>query len=315
MRPWWPLLALLCLLPSPANVAQEATPTLLTHGASTLELQLDPAFTATQRKDVTQWIEHITDSLLQVYGRWPRDQWRITVEPASGSSSDSIPWGQVNRGRVDTVRFYILADAGVTRLTENWTSYHELAHLLIPYKGSGDSWFSEGLASYYQNLLQARIGLIDEQVMWQKLLDGFLRGRQQAEFDGISLAEISDGMPGNRAFMRVYWSGAWYFLAADVQLRQQSGGKFGLDDALDALNRCCAEQQLSAAAIASKLDSENRIVLFEPLFRQARQSHKLPDFESLYASLGIRLEDGRARLQTQGPGVQLRQGITARKSL
>jgi hypothetical protein len=315
MRLWRHLLALLCLLSIPALAAQQAPSIPMLHGDSTLDLQIDPAFTAAQQVDVRQWINHIAGSLLQVYGRWPRQRWRITVEPASGSSSDSIPWGQVNRGRIDTVRFYILADAGVSRLTENWTSYHELAHLLIPYKGSGDAWFSEGLASYYQNLLQARVGLLDEQAMWQKLLDGFLRGRQQAAFDGISLAKVSDSMPGNGAFMRVYWSGAWYFLAADVQLRQQSGGQFGLDDALDALNRCCAEQQLSASAIARKLDSENRIVLFEPLFRQARQSRKLPDFESLYASLGITIENGSARLQTHGPGVKLRRGITGSKSL
>jgi len=306
---------MLCLLHIPASFAQPTTATLLTNDESTLQLQIDPTFNATQREDVRQWINAISDSLLQVYGRWPRQQWRITVEPASGSSSDSIPWGQVNRGRVDTVRFYILADAGATRLIENWTSYHELAHLLIPYKGSGDSWFSEGLASYYQNLLQARTGLLDEQTMWQKLLDGLLRGQQQSQFDGTALARVSDNMPGNGAFMRVYWSGAWYFLAADVQLRQQSGGQFGLDDALDALNRCCADQQLAAAEIASKLDSENRIVLFEPLFWQVRESLKLPDFESLYASLGINIEDGKASLQTQGPGAKLRRGITAPKSL
>ena len=309
------LLALLYLLPAPGLAAEEVAPVLLTHNKRTLELQISEHFDSDARSDVLVWVNNIADSLLQVYGRWPRQHWRMIVEPASGSSSDPIPWGQVNRGDIDTVRFYILPDASVSSLSESWTSYHELAHLLIPYRGSGDAWFSEGLASYYQNLLQARVGVLDEQRMWQKLLDGFKRGRQQSDFDGLPLASVSDGMPGNRAFMRVYWSGAWYFLAADVQLRQQSGGRFGLDDALDALNRCCADERLSALAIARKLDSENRVVLFEPLFRQARQSLTLPDFESLYASLGIKIDNGIATLQAEGPGATLRMGISAPKAL
>ena len=309
------LLALLCLLPAPGFAGEEVAPVILTHNERTLELKMSADFDSDARDNILLWVNNIADSLLQVYGRWPRQHWRMVVEPASGSSRDPIPWGQVNRGDIDTVRFYILPDASARTLSDSWTSYHELAHLLIPYKGSGDAWFSEGLASYYQNLLQARTGLLDEQGMWQKLLDGFNRGRQQSEFDGIPLAKVSDNMPGNRAFMRTYWSGAWYFLAADVQLRQQSSGRFGLDDALDALNLCCADERMSAPAIARKLDSENRIVLFEPLFGQARQSLTLPDFESLYASLGINIDNGIARLQTEGPGAKLRKGITAPKAL
>ena len=122
-------------------------------------------------------------------------------------------------------------------------------------------------------------------------------------------------MPANRGFMRVYWSGAWYFLAADVQLLQQSGGRFGLDEALGALNRCCADSSMSALAIARRLDRENRVVLFEPLFEQARASTAVPDFESLYASLGIRIDDGVATLQAEGPGANLRRGLVEARAL
>lgn len=312
-----PCLALLLFLSFSVTVraASDREPVLLTHGDQTLQLNIGEGFNPDSHQDLTDWATHISNALLQVFGRWPRDRWRMVVEPASGSTSDPIPWGQVNRGPVDTVTFYVLPSASAEALQNNWTSYHELSHLLIPYKGSGDAWFSEGLASYYQNILQIRAGVLSEEQMWQKLLDGFMRGRQQSEFDGRPLVRVSDEMPGNGAFMRVYWSGAWYFLAADVQLRQQSGGRVGLDQALAALNRCCANESLSALAIAQRLDHENRVVLFEPLFQQARASLAVPDFETLYASLGIQIEEGQITLQDEGPGAELRQGMVKTKAL
>ena len=94
------------------------------------------------------------------------------MTPAPAAGSDPIPWAQVHRSEVDRVEFLTSPGATYADLKRAWTGYHELAHLLIPYRGWGDSWFSEGLATYYQNVLQARAGVLDEQQMWQKLYEG-----------------------------------------------------------------------------------------------------------------------------------------------
>jgi predicted metalloprotease with PDZ domain len=194
-----------------------------------------------------------------------------------------------------------------------WTSYHELAHLLIPYRGWGDAWFSEGLASYYQNLMQARSGVLSEQAMWQKLYEGFQRGRAEHAFDGQSLQQVSDGLRQSGGFMRVYWSGAWYFLAADTRLRMQSGGKVSLDDALEKLNRCCADTPLSVPDMVDKLDELNRVVLFRPLYEDLIASTAVPPFETIFASLGISLRSGNVSLQKAGPGAEIRRAISRAK--
>jgi predicted metalloprotease with PDZ domain len=110
-------------------------------------------------------------------------------------------------------------------------------------------------------------------------------------------------------FMRVYWSGAWYFLVADVRLRQQSGGKLTLDQALEKLNHCCADAKLSVAEIVDKLDQLNSVLLFRPLYQQTRRSTEMPAFDSLFASLGIAVVDGDVVLQQHGPGAALRKQI------
>lgn len=274
-----------------------------------LQVHISDDFAQEQRQDILEWIEAIASSLAGVYGHWPRQQWQISVESASGASGDSIPWAQVQRGEVDEVEFFVLSSASRESLIRNWTGYHELAHLLIPYRGWGDAWFSEGLASYYQNLLQARSGVITEAQMWQKLLDGFERGRNDTRFDGRTLGTVSAEMRSKGGFMRVYWSGAWYFLAADVHLRHQSGGERSLDSALLKLNDCCASASMSVPDMVAQLDQLNDVTLFSDLYRQAVRSTTLPAYESLFEQLAISIDNGQLTLEQDTPRAILRSAM------
>lgn len=273
-----------------------------------LEIKLHGNFPEAGDSGVITWIESTADALARVYGRWPRDYWQVRVQPIPSRGSDPVPWAQVNRGDPDVVSFYIDANASHDKLVNNWTAYHEFSHLLIPYRGWGDMWFSEGLASYYQNLLQARHGIFDEREMWQRLYDGFMRGRKNRRPD-LSLGELSDRMREERSFMRVYWSGAWYFLAADAELRRRSGGRKSLDTALQQLNICCREQILSARQIASRLDTLSGESVFLPLFNEVSDSRALPEFETLYRELGISVHRGRVSLDEDHAKAALRRGF------
>jgi predicted metalloprotease with PDZ domain len=112
-------------------------------------------------------------------------------------------------------------------------------------------------------------------------------------------------------FMRVYWSGAWYFLAADARLRLQSGGKLSLDQALERLNQCCAEDRLSVPEMVARLDEVNRVELFRSLYDEVAASTTVPPFADIFASLGIDIIDGQVRLQENGPGARVRRAIAA----
>jgi hypothetical protein len=274
-----------------------------------LVVNISRQFSETGRQNTVEWTTAISDSLHSVYGRWPRRQWEIRVSPAPARGDDPIPWAEVKRGEVDRIDFYTAAGATAAELKRAWTGYHEVAHLLIPYQGYGDAWFSEGLASYYQNILQARGGILDEREMWQKLYEGYQRGLADSRFADKTLREASDQMRREGGFMRVYWSGAWYFLAADTRLRQQSRGALTLDLALEKLNACCADESLSVPQMVRKLDDLNRVLLFQPLYDQLVKTRAVPSFDSIFASLGISVRAGEVQLQDRGPGIGIRRGI------
>jgi len=282
---------------------------LLQRDGRQLEVLISPQFTPKMQDRLLAWIEYIADALRQVYGHWPTRHWQISIAPTAASGSDPIPWAQVHRGEVNRVEFFTSADASTEELQRAWTSYHELAHLLIPYRGWGDAWFSEGLASYYQDILQARMGLISEREMWQKLYDGFQRGMEETSFDGETLSTVSDNMRENGGFMRVYWSGACYFLVADTRLRLQSGGELTLDGALKKLNDCCSDQSLSVPQMVAKLDQLNRVLLFGTLYDEFASATTVPAFDTIFTTMGIDVVNGQVYLQETGPGARLRRGI------
>lgn len=279
----------------------------LTHEKQTIQVTMDSDISGSTKSMLMSWLRHSTDALKTVYGEWPND--RLNIEVKAGRSSYSpVPWGEVRRGKPPKVILVVDQRQDLNNFKEDWTVYHELSHLLIPYDGGGHRWFSEGLASYYQNILQARIGMFDERKMWQKLYDGFERGRKQVQWSHLNLADLSDGMRENRNFMRIYWSGALYWLELDLALRQLSPPQ-SLDNALLKLRNCCAKESLTAQQLCKKLDEVTGTDLFEKYFHRYRDSHAIPGYGDLMKGMGIRVVKGRVELIDEGHWVKARRAI------
>lgn len=279
----------------------------LTHKKQSIQITMDTALSKPVQNLLMEWIRHSTDALKTVYGEWPNDRLHIDVKPGERSYSP-VPWGEVRRGKPPKVILVIDPSKTLDDFKEDWTVYHELSHLLIPYDGGGDRWFSEGLASYYQNVLQARIGMFDERRMWQKLYDGFERGRKQDQWSHLNLDDLSDGMRENRNFMRIYWSGALYWLELDLALRQLSPAQ-SLDGALLKLRECCSEQSLTAEQLCKKLDELTGTRLFEAYFHRYERSREMPSYAKLMERIGIRVKKGEVELTNQGSLVDSRKAI------
>ncbi len=222
---------------------------------------------------INKWLRWNHQALEQAFGSAPSKPYRIIVSASHSGSNSYVPWGQVNRRELaNQVHLVINPGATYEQLISDWTAYHEYSHLLIPYQGWGDLWFSEGLASYYQNILQYRMGVLTQSQARQKLLDGLQRGMDNNPAPTLSLGQLSSSMRRYRAYMRVYWSGAWYFWKVDQALRERD---LSLDQALNHLNNCCAKQSLSAKQMISELDSFSDSDLFSSNFQHAARSTRL----------------------------------------
>lgn len=197
-------------------------------------------------------IEPVADALLKVYGRLPRRDAQVLVVPLPGRS-DAAPWGQVTRGGSSAVQLFVGAEARPDALIQDWTATHEFSHLLHPYLGSAGRWLGEGLASYYQNVLRARVGALSPDDAWSRLEAGFGRGRRSASSAGMTLEAAARRMHALRSQMRVYWSGAAFWLEADLALRERGSS---LDAVLERHAACCLARaaRLAPADYMRELD-------------------------------------------------------------
>jgi hypothetical protein len=282
-------------------------------GKQTITIAYPDTFTPSERHVTHRWLQTVAGDMLTVYGELPKNRIRITIE-RSKHRSGPVPWGQVKRNNPTEVLLVINPDAGYAALLDDWTAFHELSHLLIPYQGYDNIWLSEGLATYYQNLVQARSGRFDNKEMWRRIVAGFERGQQQTQWRQYSLTEVSNQMRENRQFMRIHWSGVLYWLTADVELRKTR--HTSLDQALKQLRTCCMRQELSAREITQKLDFLNGTSLFFPLFKQYSKSHYMPEYTPLLNQLGVyKQQSGQIRFDGQAPLAGIRKQLSMTHSL
>jgi predicted metalloprotease with PDZ domain len=209
----------------------------------------------------------------------------------------------VIRSTPEGVHFYINPDRPDEEFIKDWTAYHELSHLFIPYPGQRSIWVSEGMASYYQNVLQFRAGLLTEQQAWQKLYNGFERGRLDSRGDGLTLGELSAVLREKHAFMRAYWSGALYFLEADIALRRHSDGRMTMDDVLRAYGNCCLEATGSTTGpeLVRAFDRIAEAEIFVPLFERYDGSAGMPDYQAVMKAAGITVVNNEVRIDPETP--------------
>jgi len=261
---------------------------------------------------VIDWVHDAAGNVSLAYGRFPSPSPQIVVLPVgrNGWQSDSpVPFGRVLRDGGETVELFINEQRPIADFYDDWTATHEFSHLMLPFVRSDHRWISEGFAQYYQNVLLTRAGQYDEQRAWQKLYDGFERGRNsRPELSPNSAAQQGVGA----ATMKIYWSGAIIALMADVELRTRSGGRESLDRVLSQLQLCClpSVRSWSGTELFQKLDGIVEKPVFMPLYRKYADASGFPGSEAILESLGVTVRDGTVRLNDDAEFAGIRRAIT-----
>lgn len=262
---------------------------------------------------IADWIADAANMVGNMYGRFPFPQTQVMVVPNS-KKREPTPWAFVVRGGNPAVHFVINQRRPIQEFYDDWTATHEFAHLFLPFVQSSDAWLSEGVATYYQNVLRARRGRLSEQEAWSHLHAGFGRGKKDTR--GLTLAAATQGMYRGGHYMRVYWSGTAIVMLADLQLRKISSGRQSLDTALDALNQCCSqvEREWSARELFGKLDEITGTTVFTHLLDQHVDSNRFPDLSAAYRDLGIVPYGRDIDLTPDAPLAAVREAIMSGKS-
>jgi len=242
------------------------------------------------KSKINLWINQNIKALTTVYDEFPVASLQLLIVPL-GKGGEPVPWGEVMRGGGDAVHLFIDDTQTTKQFLDDWVFSHELSHLLHPRITKDGKWLYEGLASYYQNVMRSRQGLLTSKIAWQKLHAGFERGIKNTNKtrNSKTLAEASQTMMQDRSFMRIYWSGAAMSLIADVKLRRLSNNKKSLDSVLKLFKECCLSEAKwwTAYELMKKYDELSETTVFSELYNNNVYSKKFPNLNDVYQQLGL----------------------------
>ena len=296
------LIALLSIAAVPAREAVgDASANPRTVRAGETELVIDViGIDDRARIDMLQrWAEEAARATVLPSGRFPLRSARVEMREIDSRSSSPVPWGQTSRDGEVSVLLYVRRGASDEQLRADWTAVHEFAHLAHPYLGERGRWLAEGLASYHQNMLRARAGLLAPEEAWQRLDAGFRRG--EAAGGGTTLGAMGRQRGGT---MRIYWAGAAYWLEMDLALRRDHDTT--LQDVLDRYAQCCLDGTAHVAPedFVAALDRAAGVELFARRYRGYAASKAFPSLTDSYRALGIE-RDGAGLMLSDAPAARL----------
>ena len=261
--------------------------------------------------DLLAWIQSAANNVALTYGRFPNPSAQVIVIPVAkrqGDDGQPVPFGHVIRNGGEAVQYFVNQARPLEPFLADWTATHEFSHLMIPYISSDEKWISEGLASYYQNVLMARTGAYREEKAWRKIAEGFQRGEKS-----VPHLSLENAMPvgGWEGIMKTYWGGAALFLFADVELRAKTANESSLDTVLERLQRCCLPSQRvwDGRAFFNQLDALSPFPVFERLYDEHRGSRTFPAYAATFKKLGLSMNSGRIRTTDDADLVDVRRAI------
>jgi len=265
----------------------------LSHAIETLavpggnfEINWKSKFSDKEKEKLRVWLGQAAYTASLVAGRFPLTETRININRNTRGNS-AVPFAHTIRNTTpEGVEFHVNPRKSLKSLVRDWTAVHEFSHLYIPYPGKRDIWISEGFASYYQNILMARGKVLSEKETWQKLADGFQRGTQDQN-NNIKLKALNRRKSGSR--MRIYWSGALYFLEVDLNLRIYGQS---LDQVINDYVACCrsGRKYTNGKTLIRDFDNVAGREVFTPLYEKYANKTSLPDYKRVLARLGIILD-------------------------
>lgn len=260
------------------------------HGApATLEVATLDGPHALETPRLEAWVVEGARAVSDFWGGFPTDRALVALVPIA--ERHGVVFGQVLPESRPGVIVLLGADSAPDDLRRDWVLVHELFHLGFPsFHGEG-AWLDEGLATYYEPLIRARRGWLDEREAWAELVRFMPRG----------VPGCAAGLEQRDDWASTYWGGALVALLTDVAVRRATGGHDGLELGLrHLLAQGGAATEVwrldRAVAVIDRAFAEPHLAPAVDLY--ARRGAAV-DLAALWRELGISTSDGGLTLDDE----------------
>jgi hypothetical protein len=250
-------------------------------------------------EELLGWIRSSAALIARYFGRFPADGALLLVLASSGHQIH----GRARGTGGASILFFLGTDVDVAEARRSWELVHELVHLCFPTLPRKHLWAEEGLATYVEPIARARAGELSAEKVWGDLARGLPQGLPRSG---------DEGLDRTHTWGRTYWGGALFWLLADVEIRERTGNRLGLEHALRGL-------LAQGGSIAQRwplhraLEAGDRAVgtrVLEELYAKMGSTPGEVDLDVLFRRLGVALRGSAVELDDRAPLAPIRRAIS-----
>jgi hypothetical protein len=282
-----------------------ATSRLIHVGGAAIQIDFGPGALDLNQDDVVRWVEAAANAVSHYYGRFPVARARVLILPVANERGvlSGTTWGDVG-GFPAFTRMRLGQHTAEQDLTNDWTMTHELVHTALPSLRRNHHWLEEGLAVYVEPIARAQVGGLSTGTVWVEMLRGMPKG----------VAGISDsGLDHIHTWANTYWGGALFCLMADVTIREKTGNRKGLQDALRGILAAGGSiaQDWPVSKVLAVGDRATGTSVLTDLYKKMGESPDPVDLDALWKQLGVSFENGSIVFDSSAPLARMRESITS----
>lgn len=251
--------------------------------------------------NLLDWVKNAATAVSEYYGRFPVEHLTLHIRGGNGSG---IRHGMTYPRGGGLILISVGSETTVDDLNTDWTLTHEMTHLAFPNMADEHHWIEEGLATYVEPVARAQVKNLSVNEVWKQ----FIRDMPKGEPD-----PGDEGLDNTHTWGRTYWGGAIFCLTADVQIREHTQNRKGLQDALRGIldhgGRITQDWGIERALEIG--DKSTGTDVLEKLYHQMADKASPVDLQQLWQKLGLSLQGGKVVMDDKAPEAGIRQAITS----
>ena len=265
----------------------------------TIDVTLPDETMKLKHQDLLNWVKASANAVATYYGRFPVPHLTLKIRSSNGSG---IRHGVTYATDGGLILISVGRDAEIDDTKDDWVLVHEMIHLAFPSMPDDQHWIEEGISTYVEPVARVHAGLMSLDEFWRTVVRDMPKGQP---------AEGDEGLDNTHTWGRTYWGGAMFCMLADVQIRERTGNRKSLQDALRGIlnggGNITKDWEIEKAFALG--DKATGTTVLRDLYKEMRNKPAPADLDALWKKLGVELKDKVVTFNDKAPEANIRKAM------